>query len=187
MIIPDAPELADLLSHWLVTSDMFHPAHRQWIFAASTMARIPGLAPKVPRFPGATHELLLKPFDPAAGPQTPMTVVRLMLGGSLPLVPATAVDWQVTATDAEVAELVPALLSAIVHHRVNPDAGRNRTYARGTWRDLSLNHLAAIRTARTQQLNVASMPVPLPQHRRMIPPPTQVIRSDSPPGGTQRP
>lgn len=169
LAVPDAPDFASVLTHWLVEARGWHPQRTQWLLAIDSMAPVPGLNSHRVRVPGATYQIGVFPLDPAAGHQTDHSVMRLLLAHELPLIRSHSeiISVQTVASSAEMWEVCPVLVHAIVHGNWSPDASTDGGNVRGAWREAIERHLLAIRS-------------------RPPAPPRQPVRVPTPPAGQPR-
>lgn len=146
VVVPPVPECACLLAHWLITARHFHPHRVQWVLAANSLADFPGFPPAQLNFPGATHEFIVMPLDPAGGEQTPGSLVRLLLSHTLPMAADDAVTFQLAASGDEAGRLVPVMAASVVCEGWSPDVTSDPPGVRDAWRKEALRNLAAART-----------------------------------------
>lgn len=186
LVVPDVPDMASVLTHWLVEARGWHPQRTQWLVAIDSMAPVPGLNTPTVRVPGATYQIGVFPLNPAAGHQTDHSVLRLLLAHELPIIRSHGeiVVVQTIATTAEMWELAPVLVHAIVHGNWSPDASTDGGNVRGAWREAIERNLHAMRQRppalpHPQAVRVPTPPSGMRQTAVLAPGPM------TPPGGSQ--
>jgi hypothetical protein len=124
--IPDIPEAAETVSHWLLTSEkgVFHSLFDQWIlFAVRLRDDVPGFPPPKRHFSGATHEILCITLNPEVGRYTTERIAQAMVRKPrLAYMEPPNVMVQVEATDDEVRDVVSLLAQAFTHGLVSPES-----------------------------------------------------------------
>lgn len=116
--VPDSPEAAETVAHWLLTSvpGAFHNLFDQWVlFAVRLRDNVPGFPPPKRQFPGASHEILCITLNPEEGHYDVDRILGYMDTGGMPYLEPPNVIVQVEATDDEVRAVVSLLAQAVVH------------------------------------------------------------------------
>lgn len=187
LVVPDVPDFASVLTHWLVEARGWHPQRTQWLVAIDSMAPVAGLNTPIVRVPGATYQIGVFPLDPSAGHQTDHSVLRLLLAHELPIIRSHGeiVVVQTIATTAEMWETAPLLVHAIVHGNWSPDASTDGGNVRGAWREAIERNLHTMRQRPQAAPHPQAVRVPTPPTGWTRPPASQLLTGPmTPPGGS---
>jgi hypothetical protein len=143
--IPDTPDGAETVAHWLVTSvkGAYHPLFDQWILAGVRLRdNIPGFPPPHRQFEGATHEILCVTLNPEAGRYDPERIKQHYSKGKggLPFLEPPNVVVQVEAQDQEVRQVISLLAQSVIHGAMNPES----LWTAGLDKQLNLQWTSAI-------------------------------------------
>jgi len=162
MTIPDLPQCAPVMGHWLVTTVGCHPERTQYIAALMSLADFPGMKTPARSFPEATHEIAILPLDPRAAPQTARSAVNGLAAGTLAWVQGDEIYCQVRAEHEDAAELLPVLVFAIVCQGWNPDISPDPGQLRASWQAAIVRNLVNIAHDRLTAVMTQPMPVVIP-------------------------
>lgn len=120
MDIPDIPQAAETVAHWLLTSPDYHPLFSQWILCAVRLRDdIDGFPAPHHQFEGTTHEILCITLNPESGPYD---ADKISLSGDLPRLEPPNVIVQIIADDDEVRPVVSLLAQAVIHGALSPES-----------------------------------------------------------------
>jgi len=144
MDVPDIPEMAETVCHWLITAPAYHPAWSQYLLVVVRLRDLPGWPEPYLQFPGATHELIVITLDPDHGPYTADLPQKYATGGLPHLTPINVAE-QIEGTDAEAEELASLGAWAIVTGRLEPESSNGPERIRAGWKASMVKTLAHIR------------------------------------------
>lgn len=141
--IPDVPEFAETVCHWLINAPVYHPAWSQYLLVVVRLRDgVPGFGPPKRQFEGTTHELHVV----ALNPDHRLTVAELADPNTRAhyLTPINIAE-QFIATDAEMQQLADLAAQAVVNGHLNPETADAPATIRRAWLTSLTKTLAHIR------------------------------------------
>lgn len=143
--VPEIPESAETVCHWLITAPAYHPAWSQYLLPVVRLRDgIPGMPPPKRQFQGATHELIVVALNPEHGPYTAENMARFH-GGGLPFLTPVNIAHQIEGTDSEAEQLAYYAVKGIVNGVLNPETARAPARIRAEWKSSLVKTLAHLR------------------------------------------
>lgn len=146
MPLPDIPQAAQTVAHWLLTAPTYHPLWSQYVLACVRLQdNAPGFAPPRRKFQGATHEVLVVALDPECGPYDTDKILGYADAGNMPYLTPVNIAEQFIATDDEMGRLTELAAAGVVNGRLNPESADAPTRIREEWLTALTKTLAHIR------------------------------------------
>ena len=145
--VPDQPDAAETVCHWLITAPAYHPLWSQYQLCVVRLRdNLPGFPPPHHQFPGSTHELIVIALNPEHGPHTPESIAeRYRDGKGLPYLTPVNIAHQIEGTDAEARELAAMAAWGVVNGHLNPETADAPERIRDEWKGSLVKTLAHIR------------------------------------------
>lgn len=144
--IPDIPQAAQTVAHWLLTAPAYHPAWSQYVLACVRLQDdVPGFPPPQRKFDGTTHEVLVVALDPKDGPYYVDKILGYAETGSMPYLTPVTIAEQFIATDEEMSRLTELAAAGVVNGMLNPETADAPPTIRAMWLGSLTRTLAHIR------------------------------------------
>lgn len=143
--IPDRPEAAQTVDHWLITAPPYHPLWSQYVLCVVRLDDLPGWPAPYRQFEGATHELIVVTLNPEHGPYDVDKMAGYANAAKLPILTPVNIAHQLTASDDELREVAALAAWAVVNGHLNPETADAPERIRRAWLASLTKTLAHIR------------------------------------------